>query len=469
MNNQIVVVNVQQQVAAAPNQLQRTGIIISQGQTNLPAGSTVFIPAAGISQITAPITAPKFSARSFEKEVVNYLGVPTPIVHFVSDDLTSYFPGGTVPDLVINVSGFEIGHPAWDLQNQPTHYTGGGGLYYCVPNTPASNALPIGAVNPDPAGAFVQPIGLSVTINSTLVNQLSVFFAQANVAANSQGIYILELGAGTPAQGVTALIAYLANPTIRAYAYLVPDNWAEEPTFLTLANLYTAPTAQTYFWVSGLLADTSLFKGVKSIFQLVENTSAPSAERSILAPFEITLSYNPSTLEKLTPLQYSFTVGTTALVPSPTTLSTLQSNNSNWIGTGAEGGISNTLVQNGVFADGNPFSYWYATDWAQINIAQALANAVINGSNNVLNPLYFNQDGINSLQKVAQATVNRGISFGLFQGGAVVEAVSFKQYVADNPNDYAIGRYAGLSVTLTPLRGFSKIVFFLTVTNIATA
>ncbi len=77
-----------------------------------------------------------------------------------------------------------------------------------------------------------------------------------------------------------------------------------------------------------------------------------------------------------------------------------------------------------------------------------LANTVINGSNNPINPLYYNQDGIDRLQQVAQAVFNTGV-YRAWNGQPVVDAVPFRQYQHD-PNDYGIGRYAGLSASYTP-------------------
>ena len=138
----------------------------------------------------------------------------------------------------------------------------------------------------------------------------------------------------------------------------------------------------------------------------------------------------------------------------------------NWIGTGAQGGISNTCIFWGTFMDTNPFNYWYSVDWMAINVQISLANAIINGSNNPTNPLYYNQAGINTLQKVAQATANNGIAFGLVLSPANVQAVSFVTYIAQHPSDYATGTYNGLSLTFVPARGFTTITIYLTASNI---
>ena len=145
-------------------------------------------------------------------------------------------------------------------------------------------------------------------------------------------------------------------------------------------------------------------------------------------------------------------------------LTPMVSQNINYVDTGAEGGMSNTILVNGVSSDGNDLTYWYSVDWVQINMDMALANEIINGSNNPINPLYFDQDGIDRLQQRAQSIFNTGVSYGLVNGNPAVSAISFRDYNALNPNDYGTGRYAGLSATYTPMRGFVEIIFNINVT-----
>jgi hypothetical protein len=132
----------------------------------------------------------------------------------------------------------------------------------------------------------------------------------------------------------------------------------------------------------------------------------------------------------------------------------------------------------------------YSIDWVQINLNTDLANAVINGSNNPISPLYYNQDGINFLQQVAAITADRAIatglalgrvivtsltssdfarnlSLGLYRGNFVINAVPFSEYTALNPSDYANGLYGGFAASYVPQYGFERIVFNLNVTQFA--
>lgn len=222
----------------------------------------------------------------------------------------------------------------------------------------------------------------------------------------------------------------------------------------------------------------------------VASTGVGATEFSLAGPFQKALSYLPSSTNKVTPFAFSFIFGVTPFptVGNSSLLTALKNANINYIGTGAEGGISNTVLFWGTTLDGRDLTYWYSIDWAQINADINIANAVINGSNNPTNPLYYNQDGINRLQDVVVATMNSAVTVGLangrvtqsslagpdfvnalnagtFDGQIVVNAVPFVPYLTVNPGDYKIGRYAGLSVQYIPNRGFINIVFDLNVTD----
>jgi hypothetical protein len=96
----------------------------------------------------------------------------------------------------------------------------------------------------------------------------------------------------------------------------------------------------------------------------------------------------------------------------------LQDSNINYIGTGAEGGLSNKVLFR-PHAGRNPFNYWYSVAWTAINLELDLANEIINGSNTTVNPLYYEQKGIDRLQRRALKTMRNGISYGLILGRVI--------------------------------------------------
>ena len=222
------------------------------------------------------------------------------------------------------------------------------------------------------------------------------------------------------------------------------------------------------------------------------NTYYSTTEFDAAAALQITLSYAPSSTNKVPPLAYSYMYGVT---PFPTAqnsaiIATLLAVGVNLVGTGAEGGISNTLLLGGNTADNNPFNYWYSIDWVAINLDLNVSNAIINGSNNNINPLFLNQAGVNVLQAVCANTMTSAVTFGLalnpvieieltgpqlgvaldnntYGSYSFVNAVPFPAYYTASPGDYKIGKYAGLSVGYAPLRGFENVIINVTATTFA--
>lgn len=433
MTTQIVTVNVSQTIAPAPSQLQRTGCFVSQGGSTKASGSVTLI--TQLSDLTSIIN-PAITISTIVW-ATNTVTVTTASAHGI--------PSGTTVQGVIagcTPTGF----------NGTFAFTSTGATTFTYPLT----------TNP---GTIVTK-GTSQLYSAVELTAMgTTFFAQGS----TNPIYVLELGVGTAAQGVTALTAYLAAPTTQMYGYLLPAAWAGEATAVTMVGNNSATTGMVYFWITATLSNYTSWVNKKAAVVMVQDTTAPSTECSIAAMLWNALNYNPSNTNKVAPMAFKYLVGVTAFTGNKTTQQQLKTANVNYVGTGAEGGISNTLVLWGVTNDGRDYTYWYSVDWIQININRSLSNAIINGSNNPINPLYYNQAGINTLQKVAQGTVNSGIAFGLVLAPATVQAVSFVDYVADNPSDYAIGKYAGLSLTYTPARGFIEIIFNVNVTDFALA
>jgi len=454
MANPIVTTNVTQTVAPAPSTLQRTGAIISQGGTTTDDGTLSLITQesdlTSLLETTHAITSMSWSGGTVTVATTSPHGLPV---------------GQTISLTIAGVT--------------PTAYNG---TYDCA-ITGASAFTYALASNPG-----------SVTVQGTYINhavaelaaQINTFFAQGS----SVSVYVLELGPGDAEAGVTALDTFLtANPGI-IYCFAVPDSWDSESTFKTLIDDYASLTAKTYFFARSTLGTYSGYTDqMKAAFVLV-NAPATS-EPDVIACFWKALSYNPTSSNLVTPMTFSYVYGVT---PYPTfnngsTLTALLAANMNYIGTGAEGGISTSIIRNGTLADGNAWNYYYSIDWVQINAELNLANEVINGSNNPAAPLFYNQSGINRLQARAVSTMQTAISYGLalgnvvttqltqadfvaayergdFAGSVVVNAVPFTSYTSLNPSDYSQGRYGGISIVYAPQLGFTEIIVNINATQV---
>ena len=433
----IVNVSVAQQVASAPSTVQRTGAFVSQGATTLAAGDTALL--TSVSDLTSILAgSATISSIVWDTGTVT---VVTSSAHYIA-------PGDTTLGII---SGVKVGSSVLNGYNGTFSVTATDSttLTYAVADNPGTPVL-------DSSSLFTNE---SI---QDLVAMATTYFAQGT----GNAVYVLELGANSASDCLVALAAYIENPTIRFYSYLLTTEMSNDMTFPAFANNYTSTTAQVYFYVTLESLDSSAIAGIKSVFALAQAPTAPITEWSCAASFAKTLSYNPGASNLASPLEYSYVYAVTPYALTNTQQVTLLASGVNWIGTGAQGQISNTLIEGGTFMDINPFNYWYCVDWLAINVQIALAAAIINGSNNPTNPLYYNQAGINALQKVAQATVNNGIAFGLILSPASVAAESFVNYTKAHPGDYAAGIYNGLSCTFIPLRGFSSITIYLTASNI---
>lgn len=434
MSNNIVIVNVSEQIASTPSTLQKTGAFVSQGGTTLASGTSALITqVADLTAILQPTVA--ITTISWTSGTVT---VQTSAAHSIP-------AGAAVQGVIAGVvpGGYDGTFPCTQVDS--THFT-----YPLASNPGVETTL----------GTF------QLESVSELTAMGDTFFAQGT----SQAVYVLELGPGGTAAGVTALGTYLANPTLVFYSYLIPQTWDTENSAPTLFRQYDNPTSKTYFFVTTTTGTYTPWTTIptKSVFLVLESPSAPATEFSAAAIFQATLQTDPGPVSLVAPLSFRYLFGVTPYSTlSQSQITTLTAAGLNWVGTGAEGGISNTLVINGQFGDLNPWNFWYSVDWVIIQQDLALSGAVINGSNNPTNPLYYNQSGINRLLKVAQNVTNNGIAFGLVLAPATVTAVPFATYIVQEPGDYAIGKYAGLALAFTPARGFKQIVVNLTVSNIA--
>lgn len=384
-------------------------------------------------------------------------------VTITTDDPHGLEPGDYLA--VSNVTGtgaYALAEGYWPLISGTTGSTL---VYNAVDPTPA---------NPTFDSATYDDLTGNVTITTAAPHGLVPGDEITVSAAAGTGSYVAI-------EGTVELVAGTTGSTL---IYTISDGLTMT---ISGATIVVVPIAMTFTGMD-LSAGASVLGTLVASFY--ESDGVTATEFTNAAPFWVTLNYNPSNTNKITPTAFSYLFGVT---PFPTSgnaalLATLKAASINIVGTGAEGGITNTILDWGTTKDGRDFTYWYSVDWVQINVALNVANAVINGSNNRLNPLYFNQDGINRLQQVVASTMASGVTFGLvlgqvlsteldgpefdedldsgeYAGQTVVNAVPFVPYNVANPSHYAIGQYDGLSILYTPTRGFIQIGILVVVTD----
>ncbi len=454
----IVVISASVTSAPAPLTLQQTGALISQGATTLAAGSSALLTQQ--SSLTSLLANPlALTSLAWSASVV---------VATTAASISGLTSGDR---FITTIAGAT-----------PAAYNG----TFLATVTGANTFTYALAVNP---GAETVPGTYTPGNQGELVSAVTSFFAQGT----NQAVYVLELGSGDGTTGPAALATWISNNPGTYYAYLVPRIWDATAAYLALIAQWSSPTSKTYFLTTTTGATYASYPVNKAVIATIEAPGLPLTEFDAAAVLQIILAYNPSSTNRQTPLCYSFLYGVT---PYPTVgnqalLTTYKAASINVVGTGAEGGLSNTIYTYGRTLDGNDFTWWLAADWVQLQSDQALSAAIINGSNNSQNPLYYDQAGINSLQDVVYQVLSNGVSFGLLTGTVaraaldgptfqenldngdyadedVINAVPFITYTTEQPSNYQAGIYGGLQVVAIPNRGFTQILFNLNVTNLLT-
>lgn len=471
--NAIVTVNVSIIEAPTPITYQQTGAFVSFGATNLQPGDAELL--TQLSDLQAFIPDPLAVTSAVWASSI------------VTVQLAEAAPGVQVGDVVpITLTGFT-----------PAGYNGAVQATFTATDT---FTFPL-ASNP----GVTTTVGTAQPTSVTELSQMATtYFAQGNQV----GPYVLELGyADSLANQVTALETWLQNNPRTICCFLLPRAWgATTGSIAAIQNLlkqYQNPEAMEYFWLTVNPTTMNILGPTyKDVIQLVEapsvtdptqdNIMDPNGEFTLAAMFYNAIVFRPSNTNRISPMAFKYLYGVTQYPQknNGALLRSFKAAFTNYVSTGAEGGISFTMVYEGVTLDGHDyFNWWYTIDWVQINVNLNLSNAIINGSNNPLAPLYYNQDGINYLETVLFGTMqdaqtfgmvlgkiemtqfdgpalSNAINSGVFAGACDVNAVPFINYTLANPGDYKVGEYDGLSTLFIPARGFIHILVNVVATDL---
>ena len=462
MSNTVAIVTVNASVvqAPAPSNLQQTGAFVTQGGTSTdPSTLTLVSTLAELVALLAP--AKPITTISWTGGTVTV-------------DTTAAHGWSTGDVLAVTIAGVT-----------PSAYNGD----YMATVVDANTVTYALASNP---GVASVPGSINLQSVAELRAMGTTYFAGNGVPS----VYVAELGPVTVTNAVAALTTLITNidgTDSQVYSYLVPKAWDNNAAFLTLCQNNSAVDSMLYFYVTTTVANRAVYSGpaYKGVFAQVTSPLAPATEFSLASAFGTALKANPSSTNKLGPMSYSPSFGTTAypIRGNQATFAQLAAANVGWIGTGQQGGISGNIIFQGKLSDGNAWNFWYSVDWAQVNMARAIANEVINGSASSLNPLYYNQNGIDRLQNRVRQIAVSGIASGLgngqvistklpvaqflanynaglYNGQIVINAEPFLTYASENPADYGNGKYAGLSCIWIPQLPFLNIFFNLQATTL---
>lgn len=544
MANPIVSISVSVQTPPAPSTLQRTGAFVSSGGTTLAKGAkslitqpsdltTLLVPAKALASLTWSgnvVTATTTSPHGYTNaDVINLTiagavpaGYNGSFPCTITGASTFTYPLGTNPGMETTPGTYIPGEVNSLIARTTTFFAQGSQQSVYVLEVGAGTATEgvnflSSWITANPGVFYAYLVPRFWDGNATFLAFLATFesltaktYFYVTTNLQNYALYtaqmkdvVMMIEAPTysiwPANVLTAISSSggVVTATTTSNHGVVPGN------SFTITGCTPAGYNGTHIAQAGTTGETLIYNvpadpGAESVLgslvaSLYASTGIPSTEFSLASQFQVALRQRPSSTNKVTPMLFAFVNGVT---PFPTQgnaalLSTLLTANVNLIGTGAAGGISETLIQGGNMADGNPFKYWYSVDYIQINLALDLTAFLINGANNPSAPVDYNQPGVNGLQNTAITTMNTAIGAGLvlnpvkaltldaedyaaaldddtYSGFTLVNADPFGSYVAENPSDYEAGIYNGISVEAAPLRGFESITVNLAITNFAT-
>lgn len=546
----IVIVNVTETQAPTPNTLQGTGALVSQGGTNTSPGTKTLLTQpssltpilkgalslASLTQTSGTATATASAAHGFTVGDTLLLTIAgaTPAAYngtflctvttttaftyaiasgtsspasgtmvYTPEDVselvamtTTFFGQGSNTSVYVlelgpgNANDGVAALGAWITAN-PNGVAYGNGFYgfygYLVPRTWDGNANFLALVAQYESTTSRTYFWVTTTLATYSVYTPLMKCVIPLIEAPAYGVW--------PANALTAISwsnGIVTATTTTAHG-VSPGQWFQisgvSPSgyngyFLALSG--TTGSTLEYALAASPGAETALGTLVMSQYA---STGIPMTEFSLAAAFYVALSYNPSG-GFVPPFAFSFLFGVTPfpMLGNSALLTTLANANISVVGTGAEGGISTAILLNGHTADGNTFNWWYAIDWAAINVNLNISNAVINGSNSSVAPLYDNPSGVATLQGVGASTLQSGIAAGmifgtliqteltaqqfaqntnagLYNGYCAINAVPFSNYYTLNPGDYKLGKYGGFAVSMAPQQGFQNIVFNINATS----
>ena len=473
--NAIVTVQVKTIIAPSPNNYQQTGCFVSFGGTNLN-----------------PLEVQELTARG-DLDLVAFAGVKIESLTWAAGGVTCVVDGILPPNFQVGYVNIGGCSPAvYNVRHANASVVDASTFTYTSPDL---------ATDPGPASE----LGSVAKESSVELGQMATtFFDQGNAIS----VYVLELGDESDFQKRAALLEEWLTLNPRSfYGYLLPrahgTSGEKIAYFRNLFKQYQSPEAMTYFWLTVDKEERNeLDKTYKCVIQGVEapevledlNLGDPFGEFTLAAMFYNAMIFIPSNARRVAPMAFKFAYGCTHY-PTQNNgpmLKSFKDTCTNYISTGFEGGIDFNMIYTGVTRDGmDYFNWWWTIDWVQIQINIDLSNCIINGANNALAPLYYDQGGIDTLHACLTGTMVNARAFGMvvgpivmsgstgdqletdiangvYEGACNTNAVPFVPYAESNPGHYKIGEYDGLSTLFIPKRGFIHVLVTVAASELVT-
>lgn len=280
-------------------------------------------------------------------------------------------------------------------------------------------------------------------------------------------VYWQDITTDEVSQAVKVLSDFVASGELRVYEWACPTSFYDNTDFIALVKSYSGITAGQYFSLElpeGTDPSTdetfALYIQSKSFAPVYPSLVEGESSNGAIVGIKAGNLYNLSVSNPLSLLQWKTVYGITPRDRlSNSLVDALNENCCSWIGSLN----NNTVVLGGMVADGQNWESYFALDTFIFRLTVDIASMMIQASNNPLQSISFNQNGINIIKNKLVAISNTMLSFGVLDNfgsdydtntNAILNtgewsAIDFATYKANQYQDWKDGIYNGASCYVT--------------------
>lgn len=449
---QPVIVNVKTLGVNVPENYTRVFGIVSYGDTNLEAGTLKTISKSEIADL-------ELKEGSYTESFLNSF--------FTNNAMgqINVLETRTVP----NIKQYVVGD----------YYVDGSQAYKCLQADTATSETDLKPIKlsevsyweetSDPKNYEVDDLYVNTQGETYKCIQADVAVSPTNLTPTnlSETTYWTNITSEIVSQAVKVLSDFVASGELRVYEWACPTSFYDNTDFIALVKSYSGITRGQYFSLElpeGTDPSTdetfALYIQSKSFAPVYPSLVKGESSNGAIVGIKAGNLYNLSVSNPLSLLQWTTVYGITPRDRlSNSLVDALNENGCSWIGSLN----NNTVVLGGMVADGQNWESYFALDTFIFRLTVDIASMMIQASNNPLQSISFNQNGINIIKNKLVAISNTMLSFGVLDNfgsdydtntNAILNtgewsAIDFATYKANQYQDWKDGIYNGASCYVT--------------------
>ena len=449
---QPVIVNVKTLGVNVPENYTRVFGIVSYGDTNLEAGTLKTISKSDVADL-------ELKEGSYTESFLNSF--------FTNNAMgqINVLETRTVP----NIKQYVVGD----------YYVDGSQAYKCLQADTATSETDLKPSKlsemsyweetSDPKNYEVDDLYVNTQGETYKCIQADVAVSSTNLTPTnlSETTYWTNITSEIVSQAVKVLSDFVASGELRVYEWACPTSFYDNTDFIALVKSYSGIIAGQYFSLElpeGTDPSTdetfALYIQSKSFAPVYPSLVEGESSNGAIVGIKAGNLYNLSVSNPLSLLQWKTVYGITPRDRlSNSLVDALNENGCSWIGSLN----NNTVVLGGMVADGQNWESYFALDTFIFRLTVDIASMMIQASNNPLQSISFNQNGINIIKNKLVAISNTMLSFGVLDNfgsdydtntNAILNtgewsAIDFATYKANQYQDWKDGIYNGASCYVT--------------------